>query len=568
MRAIEPAATGYVERDGVKLFWEEFGAGEPTVVLLPTWSIVDSRHWKFQVPYLARHHRVITFDGRGCGLSDRPRGAAAYTHLEFAADTLAVLDATGVDRAVLVAYSCGTLWAVQVAADHPDRVLGLAAISPAVSLTPMHVERTVHPFDEPVESTEGWATYNRHHWERDYAGFVSFFVGKWFIEPHSTKAVEDCVGWGLEIEPATLVDAHDGLDACGRESMRTVCARRAPAGARHPRRRGRHPALRRWGRPRRGDRRLARHGHRRRPRAALPRPGPRQPVVARVHRRTVRPHGGAVMRAMEPAAAGYVERDGVELYWEEFGEGEPTIALLPTWSIAHSRHWKFQVPYLARHHRVITFDGRGCGLSDRPAEPSAYGYLEYAADALAVLDATGTDRAVLAGLSLGAVWSLVLAADEPKRVLGVVCLGPALRLAPWPAEREEYGFDDRLATTDGWAKYNRHHWLEGGYGDFLAFFFDRFFPEPHSTKQIEDFTNWALEIDPSTLVTVEDGLFARRARVVSGALRTGRCARARDPRRPRRDGAVRRWTHAGRAHRWGARDRRPVAGTVCWRAIP
>ena len=225
MRAIEPADAGYVEREGVKLYWEEFGEGEPIVVLLPTWSLVHSRHWKFQVPYLARHHRVITFDGRGCGLSDRPRGAAAYTPVEFAADTVAVLDATGVEQAVLVAFSCGTLWALQVAADHPARVLGVVAISPAVSLTPMHAERTVHPFDEPIESTEGWATYNRHYWDRDYKGFLDFFVGKWFNEPHSTKAMEDCVGWGLEIDPATLADADYGLAACGRESMRAVCER-------------------------------------------------------------------------------------------------------------------------------------------------------------------------------------------------------------------------------------------------------------------------------------------------------------------------------------------------------
>jgi pimeloyl-ACP methyl ester carboxylesterase len=109
------------------------------------------------------------------------------------------------------------------------------------------------------------------------------------------------------------------------------------------------------------------------------------------------------MRAVEPVSSGYVERDGVKLFWEQFGDGEPTIALLPTWSIAHSRHWKFQVPYLARHFRVVTFDGRGCGRSDRPTEPSAYSYLEFAADALAVLDSTGTERAVLAGLSMGAV---------------------------------------------------------------------------------------------------------------------------------------------------------------------
>ena len=52
--------------------------------LLPTWSIIHSRHWKMQIPYLARHFRVLTFDGRGNGESDRPTGIAAYTEGEFA----------------------------------------------------------------------------------------------------------------------------------------------------------------------------------------------------------------------------------------------------------------------------------------------------------------------------------------------------------------------------------------------------------------------------------------------------------------------------------------------------
>jgi len=215
------------------------------------------------------------------------------------------------------------------------------------------------------------------------------------------------------------------------------------------------------------------------------------------------------MRALEPVTAGYAERNGVKVFWEQFGEGEPTIALLPTWSIAHSRHWKHQVPYLARHCRVITFDGRGCGRSDRPEDPSAYSYLEFAADALAVLDATETDRAVIAGLSLGAVYALQLAADEPGRVLGVVCLGPAVAFAAERLDRDEYPFDERLPTTEGWAKYNRYHWLEGGYRDFLEFFFGEFFPEAHSTKQTEDFVGWGLEIEPETLVTIQDGIIPR-----------------------------------------------------------
>jgi pimeloyl-ACP methyl ester carboxylesterase len=163
------------------------------------------------------------------------------------------------------------------------------------------------------------------------------------------------------------------------------------------------------------------------------------------------------------------------------------------------------VPYLARHFRVVTFDGRGCGRSDRPTEPAAYSYLEFAADTLAVLDATATDRAVLAGLSMGAVWALQVATDEPARVPGVVCLGPAIALAPMPADRVVYPFDERLASTEGWAKYNRYYWMEGGYADFLDFFFGRFFPEPHSTKQIEDFIGWGLEIEPATLIATDEG---------------------------------------------------------------
>ena len=53
-------------------------------------------------------------------------------------------------------------------------------------------------------------------------------------------------------------------------------------------------------------------------------------------------------RARYPDEEGFVERGGVRIFWERYGEGEPAILLLPTWSIIHSRCWKMQVPYLAR----------------------------------------------------------------------------------------------------------------------------------------------------------------------------------------------------------------------------
>jgi len=214
MRARQPDADGYVDRDGVKLAYEVFGTGSPTVLLMPTWSIIHSRFWKLQVPYLARHFRVVTFDGRGCGRSDRPVGADAYADAEFAADAMAVLDGTGTDRAVLVALSSGAVWSIQLAVGHPERVLGVVAIGPSVGLVPRHEKRRRWAWDERHDTTEGWAKYNRHYWlEGDYESFLEFFFGQMFSEPHSTKQVEDCVGWGNEIEPATLVDASLGLQS-------------------------------------------------------------------------------------------------------------------------------------------------------------------------------------------------------------------------------------------------------------------------------------------------------------------------------------------------------------------
>ena len=125
-RARYPDEEGYVERDGVRVFYEVYGSGEPTVFLLPTWSLIHSRHWKMQIPYLARHCRVVTFDGRGNGGSDRPVGAETYAIREFALDALAVLDGTATERDI------GPVL---------DRVIGEAAGRVFVVCTSSHVHR-------------------------------------------------------------------------------------------------------------------------------------------------------------------------------------------------------------------------------------------------------------------------------------------------------------------------------------------------------------------------------------------------------------------------------------------
>jgi len=99
-----------------------------------------------------------------------------------------------------------------------------------------------------------------------------------------------------------------------------------------------------------------------------------------------------VLRGIEADEEGFAERDGVRVHYEVFGEGGEVVLLLPTWSIVHSDFWRGQVSHLAAKHTVVTFDGRGNGASDRPAQASAYAERGFAEDALAVLDAIGIER--------------------------------------------------------------------------------------------------------------------------------------------------------------------------------
>lgn len=209
------------------------------------------------------------------------------------------------------------------------------------------------------------------------------------------------------------------------------------------------------------------------------------------------------MRPRSPDREDFIVRDGIKIAFSVYENDRPTILLMPTWSIIHSRHWKAQVPYLARHFRVVTFDGRGNGRSDRPGYSGYYTDHEFVADALGVLDATETREAVLAGVSLGAHWALLLAGLFPTRAAGVVCIGPTTALADLPhPNRTGVSFEEPLAQNDGWAMYNSYFWRQR-YPDFAEFFFSQVFSETHSTKQREDAVGWAMETDPETLITIE-----------------------------------------------------------------
>jgi pimeloyl-ACP methyl ester carboxylesterase/predicted glycosyltransferase len=224
------------------------------------------------------------------------------------------------------------------------------------------------------------------------------------------------------------------------------------------------------------------------------------------------------VRAMQPDVEGYVERDGVKVGYEVFGRGDRAVVFPPISPIVHSRAWKAQVPYLARHARVVTVDPRGNGRSDRPSTVDAYRDVEMVADTIAVMDEVGIGSAVLVGLCLSGWLSLLAAARHPDRVSAVVALATeAPRLTPALPARSRYDWAEVLDTDEGWAKDNRHYWLRDYHG-FLEFFFDQLLPEPHSSKQREDAIGWALETTPETLIRLQTAPTATTTREETEAL--------------------------------------------------
>jgi pimeloyl-ACP methyl ester carboxylesterase/predicted glycosyltransferase len=229
-RACYPDVEGYLDRDGVRVWYEAYGTGEPTVLLYPTWEIAHSRSWKLQIPYLSRHCRVVTFDRRGNGRSDRPEDPAACHPENAPGDAVAVLDEIGAEQAVLVVW-CGDGDDVMLAAEHPDRITGLVLISSDLQLSaePAAEEAAAagvtYDFDaEPEGTPGGWGKWNRHYWLRDWPGFLEFFFAQVFSEPHSTKQIEDAIGWGLETDPQTILRAMKTPWPHERETALRLCA--------------------------------------------------------------------------------------------------------------------------------------------------------------------------------------------------------------------------------------------------------------------------------------------------------------------------------------------------------
>ena len=170
----------------------------------------------------------------------------------------------------------------------------------------------------------------------------------------------------------------------------------------------------------------------------------------------------------------FVEANGIRLYYETEGKGEPLLLITgigyPLW------YWHRLAPLLAEHFRVITFDNRGVGQSDAP--PGPYSAQMMAADTAGLLDALGLKRAHILGHSMGGFIAQALVLDYPQRVdrliLASTNFGGPRQIPPSPeamavltnvtgdpTERFMRGL--KVSTAPGFAEQNQdfvREWLE------------------------------------------------------------------------------------------------------------
>jgi pimeloyl-ACP methyl ester carboxylesterase len=122
-----------IERNGVRLAFEDRGAGKPAFVFVHGWTC-DRSFFAPQADHFARRHRVVSVDLRGHGESDKPPGP--YPVATFAEDIAEIVEQAQLGKVVAVGHSLGGLIVLQMAASFPDRVAGIVMVDPPPLVPP------------------------------------------------------------------------------------------------------------------------------------------------------------------------------------------------------------------------------------------------------------------------------------------------------------------------------------------------------------------------------------------------------------------------------------------------
>jgi class 3 adenylate cyclase len=193
--------------------------------------------------------------------------------------------------------------------------------------------------------------------------------------------------------------------------------------------------------------------------------------------------------------------DGLSIGYQEFGGGQVDIVLNQGSYSNVDAAWDVPVyaefyRALARRARVILFDRRGMGVSDRPGSPDEMALEKAMDDMRVVMDAVGSERAVVMGFESGASVGVLFAASHPDRTLGLVLYAPAVSY--WRTSDYPGGFTEAWASE--WVARVEHFW---GTSDFWRRNLEGADPSP-SDEEIELWARWSrLAASPGAALAIE-----------------------------------------------------------------
>jgi pimeloyl-ACP methyl ester carboxylesterase len=176
-----PPRSGYAPVNGIKIWYAEFGEGEPVILLHG--GLANANYWGNQVPVLAKNYLVVVMDSRGHGRSTRNSEPFGYDLM--ASDVMGLMDFLKIPKAAIIGWSDGAIIGLDIAIHHPNRVTKLFAF--AANSDPSGVKDVSQ---SPVFNrfiARAGKEYERLSSTPDqYKAFLDEITKMWASQPHFT----------------------------------------------------------------------------------------------------------------------------------------------------------------------------------------------------------------------------------------------------------------------------------------------------------------------------------------------------------------------------------------------
>ena len=170
--------------DGVEIYYAEYGAGEPVILLHG--GLANSDYWGNLIPALAPHYRVIVMDSRGHGRSTRD--AQPYGYDLMASDVVGLMDYLKIQKADVVGWSDGAIIGLDLAMNHPDRIDRLFAFAANVTLAGLKDGFDKNPTFAAFIERAGEEYKKNSPTPDDYDAFLTQIGGMWASQPNWSAA--------------------------------------------------------------------------------------------------------------------------------------------------------------------------------------------------------------------------------------------------------------------------------------------------------------------------------------------------------------------------------------------